>query len=1097
MEEKPLFQKDKNYIEVNILKGLVDNWLQRESGYEEVEKLVDEGGEKWIEKGLNTSLKNGIKSSTIEEREEVYGSNKMPKLELKSYWEHCWEALEDLLLRILIVAGIADIVIQAIKHDEEDKYIFWLEGFAIILTVTLVVNITAYINYKKERQFSILNEESEASKKITIIRNGTILEDIRMDQVFVGDLVIIKPGMEIAGDGLVIEAYSLLLDESSMTGETKPMIKETIENCENKKNKLLKEKGLGHLGLHDVPSPIILSGTRVKNGNGKMIVINVGNNSAIGKIKEIMTSGEEGLTPLQMKLENIAQKIGYFGLFSALLIIVVLSIRYIIEMSTGSIDNWSSHPVTYHLMQFLNFLLIGIAILIIAIPEGLPMAVTLSLAFSVKQMMKDNNLVRKMAACETMGGANIICSDKTGTLTRNEMYLTHFWNTSEFQVFNPEKNEPLPLTNLAKEDAISTFLDTIIYNSLENPQNKNGNPTELAILRYIDLCGYNIVEYREKLKKVFNAPFSSDRKRMSTIVKMEDNTYYVFIKGASEYILKSCNKILSFQNGNDLPLDSQISDSAEKAIDQMARRALRTIGLAFKKLGSDFNESSPDEHGIYEFEKDGFTLVGICGIKDIIRAEVPMSVKKCHRAGINVKMVTGDNKITARAIAREVNIINEDNDQKALVMEGPEFLRQIGGVICDNCRDKENCDCLKNEKEQELPGNSNKKIRIDTIKNQDAFDKIWKNLAVLARSRPEDKYALVIGLKERGNVVAVTGDGTNDAPALSKADVGFAMGIAGTEVAKEAASIIILDDNFTSIVLAARWGRNIYDSIKKFLMFQLTVNVVSVITTLISAAITKEPIFSTVQMLWINIIMDTLAALALATEPPTDALLERLPHKRNDFIITPIMLKKILGQAVYQIAVLMIFFFLGDKFLIDIVGQRQLQPGTNLIVDGRISNGYDKHNYDNQYSLYFTYSFNVFVMMTFFNFINARILDNKLNIFKNITKSKLLLIILAIIFVLQVIFLTFAGPLIKVTMFGLDIVGWLITIAFGLFGLVWGVLISLLPIEKLFGGLGSQEVKPEKLDLPNSISIRRSHTNAYFKRNSVFRQKSMIVEPNA
>ena len=1098
MEKKPItidIAQQNEFIAVNDLKSLVDQWLQRETGSEEIDNLISRGGEKWLENGLVTSVTKGIDPSTIPKRTEIYGTNHVAKVEMGSYWDHCVDALEDLLLRVLIVAGIADIIINAVHHQPEDASIFWLEGVAIIVTVLLVVNITAYINYKKERQFNTLNEESEANKTITVIRGGVSIEGIKMEEVYVGDLVVIKSGMEIAGDGVVVEGFSLMLDESSMTGETKPMSKETILSCEEKKLKLIKQKGIEKLGHHEVPSPVILSGTKVKNGNGKMLVINVGPNSAIGKIKEIMTSGEDEMTPLQLKLEHIAQMIGYFGLYSAILIVLVLFIRYIIEMSTGGEgNNWASQSAATHLLQFLHFVLVGIAILVVAIPEGLPMAVTLSLAFSIRQMMNDNNLVRKMAACETMGGANIICSDKTGTLTRNEMYWTHFWNFDEKLVFNSEEDKPIKYNEFVHKDYLNVFLDTILVNSLDNPHDKNGNPTELALLRYLDICGVDVVVRRDQAKKLFGVPFSSDRKRMSTVAQMKDGRVFVFIKGASEYILKLVKDFNHLSEGTIEPMTNEIIAKAEKGIESMATKALRTIGLAYKEISMMTDYGEPDEAGIYEFEKSGFTFLGIAGIKDIIRPEVPLSVKKCHSAGIDVKMVTGDNKITARAIAKEVNIINEFNEHRAIVLEGPDFLRRIGGVCCANCREKEKCDCVKNEKELSLPENSGKQIRKDTIKNQEEFEKIWRNLVVLARSRPEDKYALVVGLKERDNVVAVTGDGTNDAPALSKADVGFAMGIAGTEVAKEAASIIILDDNFASIVLAARWGRNIYDSIKKFLQFQLTVNVVAVFTTLVSAAVTKDPIFSTVQMLWINIIMDTLAALALPTEPPTDELLKRKPHQRNDLLLSPIMIKKIIGQSIYQLIILLIFFFLGERFLVDVIGKRQLQPNSNLIVCGRTSCGYNKLLWDNQYSLHYTYNFNVFVMMTLFNFFNARMLDNSFNVFKRILDSHLLILILCIIMVLQILFLTFAGPLIRVTFLGLDVIGWLICFAFGAFGVFIGFILNLIPAERLFSGFGNKEITVEEMNKMNVISVKKSHNSAYFRKNSVFNRQRSIIE---
>ena len=1014
MEDQPLRSPTTgSYIHIDDLKQLVDQWLQRETGSEEVDNLAARGGYEWVQRGLKTSVKNGIEESSIAEREGIYGNNKAEKLQLKTFWEHCKDALEDFILRILIVAGIADIVLELIIAEGE-RQIAWIEGFAILVSVAIVVLVTAVNNLKKEREFARLNEEAESGKKITVIRGGKTLDNLGIGDVLVGDLVLIKSGMEIAGDGLVAEGFSLQLDESSMTGETKPMNKDTIDNCLRKKLDLQRTKGIDKLGHHDIPSPIILSGTKVLNGNGSMIVINVGKHSAIGKIKEIITSGEAELTPLQMKLEKIARDIGMFGLIAAVLLFTVLVLRWIIENSLKGGAGWGRQSGAQHAFEVLQYFLICVTILVVAIPEGLPLAVTLSLAYSVKKMMQDNNLVRKLQACETMGGANIICSDKTGTLTRNEMYWTHFWNGKEVQVFDAEKDAPKPLADFVEPGTVNIFIDTLVFNSLDDPRKKGGNPTEVALLRYLDKCGIDVLQRRETGQKVFGAPFSSDRKRMSTIIRTASGKHFAFIKGASEYMIEISSRFHSVETGQVTELTAEFRQLLESSIENMAKKALRTIGIAYKEVDpAQLNLDAGDDRGIFDYEKSGFTIIGICGIKDIIRPEVPVSVSKCHRAGIDVKMVTGDNKITARAIAREVNIINDRNEHTALVMEGPEFLRRIGGIVCANCLTLDRCDCVKNEKELEKPENKGKKIRKDTIKNQEEFDKIWVKLSVLARSRPEDKYALVIGLRERGNVVAVTGDGTNDAPALSKADVGFAMGIAGTEVAKQAASILILDDNFSSIVQAVKWGRNIYDSIRKFLVFQLTVNVVAVITTFISAVILKESILSTVQLLWVNLIMDTLAALALATEPPSEALLDRQPYKKTDYIISPIMMKNILGQSVLQIAILLIFVFLGEHFLFDVIGGRQLKPGKRTIVTGRAIDGYDKHYY-RQYSVHYTYNFNVFVMLQFFNFFNARILDNSMNIFKGLTRSTLLIVILIVIFIMQIIFLTFCGPAIRV-----------------------------------------------------------------------------------
>ena len=367
---------------------------------------------------------------------------------------------------------------------------------------------------------------------------------------------------------------------------------------------------------------------------------------------------------------------------------------------------------------------------------------------------------------------------------------------------------------------------------------------------------------------------------------------------------------------------------------------------------------------------------------------------------------------------------------------------------------------------------------------------------VLARSRPEDKYALVVGLRERGHVVAVTGDGTNDAPALSKADVGFAMNIAGTEVAKQAADILLLDDNFSSIVTAAKWGRNIYDAIKKFLQFQLTVNVVAVLTTFVSSVYLKESILSAVQMLWINLIMDTLAALALATEPPREELLQRKPHKKDEYIITPIMIKHILGQSVFQSIILLVIVFSGEYFLFELFRPLQQQPNSILIVQGREINGYNRKLKDNQFSIHFTYIFNIFVMLQFFNFLNCRMLLDELNIFKEIGKSTLLLIILVIIFVLQIIFITFCGAAIRVHSWGLGPAQWGLSIAFGLLSLLCRLVVRVLPFEKMCNkGVGNKELPKEELNVKNSISVKRSHTqNFYAKQPGLGKKGSKVIQ---
>ena len=1101
MEQKTLIE-DYPSISVQECQDLVNYYMQREKGTEDIDLLEEKGGLNWLYTGFKTDINKGINKKTVQAREEKYGNNKKEIPDQRSWWYFAWEAMEDFLLRVLVVCGVIAIILE--MSIEEDKKLAWVEGFAILLAVAIIVIVTASNNLKKDREFNNLNSEADMGKMISIIRDGILMVDVSYQEALVGDIIVLKSGIEIPADCLLIEGFSVSIDESSLTGESKPMAKVTVEESVTKKNQLLakKPKEIKH---HDLPSSIVLAGTKVLNGNGKMLVINVGKNSAIGKINELVGSGEEELTPLQLKLEKIARDIAYFGLGAAVLLFAALLIKWIVETSIyenpkTQVKGWANHPAGEHVKHFFDIFLVSVTILIVAIPEGLPLAVTLSLAFSVSKMMDENNLVRKLAACETMGGANIICSDKTGTLTKNEMYFTNFYCGTDHVVYDAVKAQEINYDQFVHQGCREFFINTIVFNSNEDPTQKRGNPTEMALLKYIMMTKVDVLAKRDEATKVFQATFSSDRKRMSTIVTLPNGKTYAFIKGASEFILAISDFFHDLEKNTVTPMNAQLKKDFENAIEGMARKALRTIGLAYKEINpKQINLETTDERGIYEYEKNGFNIIGVCGIKDVIRPEVPESIRKCHKAGIDVKMVTGDNKITAFAIAKEVGIITDENEKTAIVMEGPEFLKEIGGVVCDNCRDKPLCDCVKNDREAEKEENKGRKVRKDAIKNKEAFDRIWPNLCVLARSRPEDKYALVTGLKDKDNVVAVTGDGTNDAPALSKASVGFAMNIAGTEVAKNAADILLMDDNFASIVVAVKWGRHIYASIQKFLVLQLTVNFVAVIITFISSLALKDPIFSTVQMLWVNLIMDTLAALALATEPPSEELLNRKPISKNEYIITLTMIKHILGQAILQIVVLCVFIFIGDQFLFDhtsrvIQHQRDIL-GTELFNPPLIRNGFSVYGYDEKndgFSIHAAYNFNVFIMMTIFNFFNCRILDDRINIFEGLHKSHWFILIMVIIFVLQIIFLTFTGPAIRIAMWGLHPSGWGLCIGFGILTWIWGLLLKLIPTNKSELGLGDKELPKDQLNARNSLSIKKSHNENFFKKQeSIIRRNSV------
>lgn len=695
------------------------------------------------------------------------------------------------------------------------------------MAVGVSAGIQAINDHQKEKQFKILNQAAMDAKKVTVLRDGVEIE-VQLGQVLVGDIVTVVAGDEVAGDAILIKGSSVLTDEASMTGESDVLVKEPISACIAKRNKLIEDGKTNTAGHHEVPSPVLLSGTNIKNGTGKMMVVAVGTRSAIGKIRKTITDQSDDETPLQKKLTKIAKDVGLFGLVAAIITFLVIFVRAIIDLA-GQDWKWNKEITDMLVKGFLT----GITIVVVAIPEGLPLAVTLSLAFSVKRMLKDKNLVRKLHACETMGGANVICSDKTGTLTLNKMFLTHFWNIDSRQIYDYESKEIVNCTEFIGEPQLEIFQQSTCCNSTADPDKESGNPTEMAILRYIKSCGVPINSFRERYQKISEEPFSSDRKRMSTLVKNDDGRELMLIKGASELILESCENLLNLENGEIIKIDQAVKEEISNAITSFAQKSLRTIGIAYS-YPEFYDKTKKDKNGVLECESKGLTLVGICGIKDVIRPEVPIAIKKCRGAGVEVKMVTGDNKITARAIAIECGIIQklEEGEFKEFqVMLGKDFYEYVGGY--------------------EIVEDKNKN-KVYKVKNGDKFNKIYKHVQVLARSRPEDKLTMVVGLRERGNVVAVTGDGTNDAPALSKANVGFAMGITGTEIAKQAADILITDDNFNSIVSAVKWGRNIYDSIRKFLQFQLSVNVVSCLSVLVSASFTKQAIFSAVQMLWVK-----------------------------------------------------------------------------------------------------------------------------------------------------------------------------------------------------------------------------------------------------
>uniref|UniRef100_A0ACB8F8L7 ATPase, Ca transporting, plasma membrane n=1 Tax=Sphaerodactylus townsendi TaxID=933632 RepID=A0ACB8F8L7_9SAUR len=871
---------------------------------------------------LKTSPTDGIAGSQAEValRKSVFGRNFIPPKKPLTFLELVWEALQDMTLCILEVAAIISLGLSfyrppgrkmalckisdaAADEAEEAEEAQWIEGAAILLSVVCVVLVTAFNDWSKEKQFRGLQHRIESDQRFTVIRAGQVIQ-VPVTELVVGDVAYVKYGDLLPTDGILLQGHDLKTDESSLTGESDLVKKSLTED------------------------PMLLSGTQVMEGSGRMVVTAVGVNSQTGIILTLLGVGEddgktkqndkaiktadespekseeaEGQSPeehgaaekkekeneqksshkkeksvLQAKLTGLAIQIGQAGLAMSILTVAVLMGSFVIKHFIIEKRIWAAECTPIYIQHMVQFFIIGVTILVVAVPEGLPLAVTISLAYSVKKMMKDNNLVRHLDACETMGNATAICSDKTGTLTMNRMTVVQAFigGTHHKVIPLPDLIHPTTMNYLLKGISVNCAYTSKILapEKVGGLPGHIGNKTECALLGFLVELKQDYESERtqiseDKLFKVYT--FNSVRKSMSTVLKNADGSFQMFTKGASEIILDKCCSILN-SSGEPVPFTQDDKDDiVTKVIVPMASEGLRTICLAFRDFSS--SDSEPQWDNEDDIIKD-LTYIAIVGIEDPVRPEVPDAIRKCQNAGIVVRMITGDNIDTARAIAVKCGILGPVDN--FLCLDGKEFNRRIRGP--------------------------------DGVIKQELIDRIWPQLRVLARSSPVDKYNLVEGIinstitKQR-QVVAVTGDGTNDGPALKKADVGFAMGIAGTDVAKEASDIILTDDNFSSIVKAVMWGRNVYDSISKFLQFQLTVNIVAVVVAFTGACITQNSPLKAVQMLWVNLIMDTFASLALATEKPTEALLERKPYGRKKPLISRTMLKNILFHAFYQLVV--------------------------------------------------------------------------------------------------------------------------------------------------------------------------------------------------
>ena len=893
---------------------------------------------------------------------------------------------------------------------------------------------------------------------------------------------------------------------------------------------------------------------------------------------------------MEAKLERIAGLIGYFGMIAGVVTLVALMIRFGIDFSeeskdykkdskvesvlTGILfnmpntkeenilkntDNELEDPRMKVAQTILDIIILCISIIVVAIPEGLPLAVTLSLAFSIKKMMDYNNLVRKMHACETMGGANYICTDKTGTLTKNEMsvfqVLTGIWKKQLKQNLEMEEvgkldskknnNEIKQIredyTTLFKNEkyweilkvAVALNVDASIK-KLEN-ENINGdmeicetkNKTDKAFIDFLYRFKSPISKEKERYLKDETSykqfPFDSKRKRMTTFVKNKQfkTGYRLFSKGGGENALLFCKSYLDPDTGEKKVLDDVVSMRIKQNIEEFNKDKLRSLYIAYKDITDYEYENCEREKDNKLIDQYDLTFLCVFGIKDSLRDGVKEAVKKCHEASVNVIMVTGDNIVTATAIAKDCGILGDDVDLKNLgpndieddpelmnnsykkeqyiqalitnqprALTGNSFYNAVGGLICEVCTlDTNLCKCPKTDSEAEQlakkNGTEKKKVKKDIIKNIENFKKVTERLKVMARSQPLHKYALVLGLKSLKNVVAVTGDGTNDAPALSKSDVGFAM-FAGTDIAKEASDIVIIDNNFSSIVTAIIYGRNIYDNIRKFLQFQLSVNFCACILVFVCACIGNETPLTPIQMLWVNLIMDSLGSLALATEPPYEELLQRAPTKRNESMINGRMWKHIIIQSLCQIILLIIIYLYGPEFIKEENMVRLAEnkiinycyseyPGKDInhIIYGtkiewvqsgkirannknycgkymnhqKLSEAYEEYLDSNYATVHMTMIFNIFVFYTLLNQINCRVIDDSFNILVRINRSSLFIIICLLEMALQVAIIFIGKSPIHIVNGGLSGIQWGICIGLSAITFVISFIVKLIPIH--------------------------------------------------
>lgn len=832
----------------------------------------------------------GLTDQEVIASREKNGINLLTPPKRPSIWKLYLEKFQDPVIRVLLVAAVFSLIISIIESE-------YAETIGIFFAIFLATGIGFYFEYDANKKFDLLNAVGEETP-VTVIRNGKIKEIPRKD-IVVGDIVVLNTGEEVPADGTLVEAVSLQVNESTLTGEL--MVNKTTDEA--------------HFDDEATyPSNAVMRGTTITDGHGIMRVDRVGDATEIGKVARQSTEQSQEQTPLNIQLTKLANLIGKAGFTIAALTFIVFTSKDLYSFITSEnfigINDWHSWLEIARIV--LKYFMMAVTLIVVAVPEGLPMSVTLSLALNMRRMLKTNNLVRKMHACETMGAITVICTDKTGTLTQNLM-----------QVYEAQVDESQP--DLVAEGIAANSTAFLEEKAEGEKPSGVGNPTEIALLLWLNSKGKDYMKLREEAKVVNQLTFSTERKYMATLVDSPiQKKRILYIKGAPEIVMSKCN------------LEKAQIDKYNEQLLAYQNKAMRTLGIAYKVVPENASDDCAELVG-----EGGMTFLGIFAISDPIRPDVPDAVKKCQSAGIGVKIVTGDTPGTATEIARQIGLWTPEDTER----------NRITGV------------------------------EFAALSDEEALDRVL-DLKVMSRARPMDKQRLVQLLQQKGAVVAVTGDGTNDAPALNHAQVGLSMGT-GTSVAKEASDITLLDDSFNSIATAVMWGRSLYKNIQRFIVFQLTINVVALLSVLLGAFFGTELPLTVTQMLWVNLIMDTFAAMALASIAPSMDVMNEKPRRRTDFIITPVMRNTIFG--------------VGLGFLIILMGL--------LVYFKNLSGGMDTHH--------LTVFFTIFVMLQFWNLFNASVFGTNHSIFKDASHALGMLGVALIILVGQIIIVSCGGKVFR------------------------------------------------------------------------------------